>query len=465
MDDHKPAILWLRQDFRLEDNPALNAASEHPLLALYIWDEEDPKPPGGAARWWLSRSLSSLRSSFQEHCVQLVFKRGSPLEILKELIDETKACAVYWNRCYEPHAMKRDREIKAHLRDMGIICESFNASLLAEPWELQTKSEKPYQVFTPFWKAFQCLNFPKPLPTPNICGYKPAVSTDDIQAWGLNPALWGSGLQNTWRPGEAGAWEKMDRFLEGRIEKYAIQRDFPSGNFTSRLSPHLHWGEISPGQIWQVVNHLYGEDASPFLRQVAWREFSYHVLFHFPKLQSEPLRPSFNNFPWQSHSEALKAWQEGKTGYPIVDAGMRELWHTGWMHNRVRLIVASFLVKDLLIPWQKGEEWFWDTLVDADLANNAASWQWVAGCGIDAAPFFRIFNPVLQSQKFDPQGVYIKKWVPELVSLGAPHIHAPWDAPPEILKKASVKLGKNYPPPIIDHAFARQRALDAFRLL
>jgi deoxyribodipyrimidine photo-lyase len=465
MGDKQPAVLWLRQDLRLEDNPALEAASKHPLLALYIWDEEDPGTPGGAARWWLGRSLSSLKSSFEEHGVQLVFKRGRPLEIIKELIDETKACAIYWNRCYEPHAVKRDREIKRRLRDMGIICESFKASLLAEPWELQTKSEKPYQVFTPFWKAFQSLTFPKPLPTPNMCGYKPVVSKNDIQTWGLDPTLWGSGFQDTWRPGEAGAWEKMNGFLGGKIEKYAAQRDYPSSNFTSRLSPHLHWGEISPGQIWHVVNPLYGKDASPFLRQLAWREFSYHLLFHFPELPSEPLRPSFKHFPWESNSEALKAWQKGKTGYPIVDAGMRELWHTGWMHNRVRLIVASFLVKDLLISWQKGEEWFWDTLVDADLANNAASWQWMAGCGADAAPFFRIFNPVLQSQKFDPQGVYIKKWVPELVSLGASHIHAPWEAPPEILRQAGVKLGENYPPPIIDHSFARQRALDAFRLL
>lgn len=463
MGDKKPAIFWLRQDLRLEDNPALHAASKHPLLALYIWDEENPWLPGRAARWWLSRSLNSLQSSFQERGVQLIFKRGKPLNIIKKLIDEINGCAVYWNRCYEPYAIKRDGEIKSYLKDIGIICESFKASLLAEPWELQTKTEKPFQVFTPFWKAFQCLTFPKPLPIPDIHGYKSCIFSDEIQAWKLNPTLWGSGFQDAWRPGEAGAWKKMNRFLEDIIEKYALQRDYPSENFTSRLSPHLHWGEISPRQIWQVVAQLYGEDASPFLRQLAWREFSYHLLFHFPKLPSEPLRSSFNKFPWKSNSEALKAWQEGKTGYPIVDAGIRELWHTGWMHNRVRLIVGSFLVKDLLIPWQKGEEWFWDTLVDADLANNASSWQWVAGCGADAAPFFRIFNPVLQSQKFDPQGLYIKKWVPELQDLDSSHIHAPWKASFENLENAGVELGTNYPFPIIDHAFARTRALDTFR--
>lgn len=464
MDEKRPAIFWLRQDLRLEDNPALHAASKHPLLALYIWDEDDPCPPGGAARWWLCRSLISLQRSFKERGVQLVFKQGKPIEIIEKLISEINGCAVYWNRCYEPHAIKRDKEIKSQLKNTGISCESFKASLLAEPWELQTKTDKPYQVFTPFWKAFQCLTFPKPLPIPDIYGYQPSIFSDEIETWGLNPTLWGSGLQDTWRPGEVGAWEKMNGFLEGRIEKYATHRDFPSENFTSRLSPHLHWGEISPTQIWQLAINLYGEDAFPFLRQLAWREFSYHLLFHFPNLPSDPLRPSFKKFPWENNSEALKAWQEGKTGYPIVDAGMRELWHTGWMHNRVRLIVASFLVKDLLIPWQKGEEWFWDTLVDADLANNAASWQWVAGCGADAAPFFRIFNPVLQSQKFDPQGVYIKKWVPELKDLDSSHIHAPWEIAPERLREANVKLGENYHPPIIDHSFARQRALDAFRL-
>jgi deoxyribodipyrimidine photo-lyase len=359
--------------------------------------------------------------------------------------------------------IKRDGEIKTQLKNTGIICESFKASLLAEPWELQTKSEKPYQVFTPFWKAFQCLAFRKPLPIPNIYGYRPYISTDDIQAWGLNPTLWGSGLQDTWSPGEAGAWEKMNGFLEGIIENYAVQRDYPFGNFTSRVSPHLHWGEIGPTQIWQIVAPLYGEDALPFLRQLAWREFSYHLLFHFPNLSSDPLRPSFKNFPWESNSDALKAWQEGKTGYPLVDAGMRELWQTGWMHNRVRMIVASFLVKDLLIPWQKGEEWFWDTLVDADLANNAASWQWVAGCGADAAPFFRIFNPILQSQKFDPEGTYIRNWVPELKDLDSSHIHAPWEASSENLEKAGVQLGTTYPFPIIEHSFARKRALDAFK--
>lgn len=459
MNDIKPAILWLRQDLRLEDNPALHAASMHPLLALYIWDEQDPWAPGGAARWWLNKSLLALQCSFQERGVQLVFKRGKPIEVIKKLINETGACAVYWNRCYEPYAIKRDEDIKSSLKKRGIVCKSFKASLLVEPWEIRTKSDKAYQIFTPFWKAFQCFTFPKPLPIPDINGYKPFVSSDAIQTWALNPTSWGEGFGEIWQPGEAGAWGKMNDFLKNGVESYAVKRDYPSSNFTSRLSPHLHWGEISPTQVWSQAILLYGEDSLPFLKQLGWREFSSHLLFHFPKLPSEPLRSSFKEFPWESNSEALKAWQKGKTGYPIIDAGMRELWQTGWMHNRVRMITASFLVKDLLISWQKGEEWFWDTLVDADLANNAASWQWVAGCGTDAAPFFRIFNPVLQSQRFDPDGSYIKKWVPELQSMSDPHIHSPWQASSEILRKAHVQLGTNYPFPIIDHDFARKRAL------
>jgi deoxyribodipyrimidine photo-lyase len=465
MTQEKPAILWFRQDLRLADNPVLQGATGHPFFAVYIWDEQDPWSPGGASRWWLYKSLNALKQSLQERGIQLIFRRGNPLHILKALAQETKACGVYWNRCYEPYAIHRDKEIKFHFKNEGIPCESFNGSLLVEPWEIQTKTKGPYQVFTPFWKTLQSLNFPKPAPIPDLQGWQTAVSSDALEEWGFVPTLWGQGLEETWQPGEKGAWKRLDHFLEEGAQAYAKKRDYPSENGTSHLSPYLHWGELSPTQIWHQVLLSYGMEALPFLRQLGWREFSYHLLYHFPEFPSNPLRSSFQNFPWEKNADALKAWQTGKTGYPLVDAGMRELWHTGSMHNRVRMVVASFLVKHLLLPWQKGEEWFWDTLVDADLANNAVSWQWVAGCGADAAPYFRIFNPSLQSQKFDAKGTYIKQWVPELHALDAPYIHSPWQTPIEILKRAGIKLGTTYPFPIVDHDFARKRALEAIQTL
>ena len=465
MPQANPAIVWLRQDLRLADNPALYSASNHPLFAVYICDEQDPWFPGGASRWWLHKSLNVLKQSFKERGVQLVFKRGNPLCILKALAQETKACGVYWNRSYEPYAINRDKEIKSYLNNAGIPCQSFNGSLLAEPWEIQTNTKGPYQVFTPFWKVLQSLSFPKPSPIPDLQGWNVPIISESIEEWGLKPTTWGQGLEENWQPGEKGAWERLSQFLEEGIESYARKRDYPSESGTSHLSPYLHWGELSPTQIWNQVSLVHGAEALPFLRQLGWREFSYHLLFHFPELPSKPLRSSFESFPWEVDADTLKAWQTGKTGYPLVDAGMRELWHTGSMHNRVRMVVASFLVKHLLLPWQKGEEWFWDTLVDANLANNAVSWQWVAGCGADAAPYFRIFNPILQSQKFDFKGTYIKQWVPELRALDFPYIHSPWQTPPEVLKKAEIKLGTTYPFPTVDHAFARKRALEALKTL
>ncbi|MBS0271248.1 MAG: deoxyribodipyrimidine photo-lyase [Proteobacteria bacterium] len=460
-----PAILWLRQDLRLEDNPALQAASSNPLIALYIWDEKDPRSPGGASRWWLHKSLYVLKQSYEERGVQFIFRRGNPLDVLKKLVDETKACSIYWNRCYEPYAIKRDQEIKSYFKEKNLLCQSFKGVLLIEPWEVHTKSKEPYRVFTPFWKSLQSSSFSRPLPTPRLQGWKTQVASESLEEWGLLPILWGKGLEQIWQPGEKQAHVKLKQFLKDKVEDYACKRDYPSENITSLLSPHLHWGEITPLQIWNCVSYAHGEKAIPFLRQLGWREFSYHLLFHFPELPSKPMRSSFVHIPWEVDLEALKAWQKGQTGYPLVDAGMRELWQTGGMHNRVRMIVASFLVKDLLLPWQLGEEWFWDTLVDADLANNAVNWQWVAGCGADAAPYYRIFNPVLQSQRFDPQGAYIKQWIPELKDLNPPHIHCPWQAPSEILHKAKVKLGVTYPFPIVDHALARKRALAAFRIV
>lgn len=462
MQDTKFSLLWLRQDLRLADNPALHAAAQSPLIAVYIWDEKDPWLPGGAARWWLYKSLQSLQRSFQERGVQLIFKRGEPLKVLQGLAKQTNCSGIYWNRCYEPYVIERDKDIKAFFKSIGIEVKSFKGSLLSEPWELQTQTKEPYKIFSPFWSALQKVVNARPLPIPELQGYQTSILSDSLEAWGWGSEKWTTGIENSWKPGENGAQDSLDRFLEREPGLYPVKRDFPAESMTSRLSPYLHWGELSPSQVWHQVLQTHGTEALPFLRQLGWREFSYHLLFHFPQLPSSPLRPSFKAFPWESNPQALIAWQKGKTGYPLVDAGMRELWHTGWMHNRVRMIVASFLVKDLLLPWQDGEEWFWDTLVDADLANNAANWQWVAGCGTDAAPYFRIFNPTLQSQKFDPEGTYIKRWVPELGKLDSPYIHCPWNAPFHVLEEAGIQLGRTYPFPIIDHDFARKRALEGF---
>lgn len=465
MQPFPPSVIWFRQDLRLLDNPALRAAAQQPLIAIYIWDEEDLWAPGEAARWWLYKSLGALQKSLQEYGIPLIFRKGNPLKILKELFQETNFSSICWNRCYEPHAIKRDQEIKSFFKSTGVHCRSFNGSLLVEPWELQTKAKEPYKIFTPFWNALQKFIIKAPLPIPAFQRCKINLPSESLEEWGWEPKKWAKGLENCWNPGEKGAWKNLYTFLKRGGTAYSEKRDFPAEDITSRLSPYLCWGELSPSQVWHEMITVHGETALPFLRQLGWRDFSRHLLYHFPHLPSKSLRPSFEMFPWESNVSALKAWQQGKTGYPIVDAGMRELWHTGWMHNRVRMIVASFLVKDLLLHWKVGEKWFWDTLVDADLANNATNWQWVAGCGTDAAPYFRIFNPSLQSQKFDPEGKYIKKWIPELQNLKAPYIHSPWKTPPDILENAGIQLGKAYPFPIVDHSFAYKRAIEAFSRL
>ncbi len=465
MSNDQPAILWFRQDLRIKDNPALQAAAKYPIVAVYIFDDEDPWKPGGASCWWLYESLKSLKESLKNKGVQLIFKRGRPLEILNQLVETVRPQALYWNRCYEPYAVKRDQVIKTYLKDKGVHCESFKGGLLAEPWELETKNGCAYKVFSPFWKTLQQFVKPNIFSTPMLQGWKGTLKSDQLDDWKLSPTLWGSGLRKKWCPGEIGAWTTLKNFLDNSFENYAEKRDYPSENATSALSPHLHWGEISPAQLWNDITLSYGAEAFPFLRQLAWREFSYHLLYYFPNIPIHPIKSIFADFPWESNPDFLKAWQNGQTGYPLIDAGMRELWHTGWMHNRVRMVVASFLVKDLLIPWQKGEEWFWDTLVDADLANNSVSWQWVAGCGVDPAPYFRVFNPVLQSQKFDSTGTYIKKWVPELRNLEPPFLHSPWTAPASCLTNAEIRLGVDYPLPIVEHDFARKRALSIFHKL
>jgi deoxyribodipyrimidine photo-lyase len=472
-------IHWFRRDLRLSDNPSLAAAVEAVraldggrLLLLYIHDDETPDKWrwGGAQRWWLDQSLRNLGQTIRERGNSLTLMQGKAADVIEKLCAAQPVKAVFWNRCYEPFAIERDKTIKQALKERGIETESFNGSLLNEPWTISTGTGDPYRVFTPYWRAVMAkggieppLNAHKSLPP------APEVSSEDLNDWQLLPTRpdWASGIRASWTPGEPYAKDRLSRFLEGRITGYKSARDFPADHGTSRLSPHLHWGEISPRQIWHATIHHHGDlheggNSGPYLREVGWREFCYQLLFHNPTLPEQPLNPKFGGFPWARNDQHLEAWQRGRTGVPIVDAGMRELWQTGWMHNRVRMIVGSFLVKNLLLPWQEGQKWFWDTLVDGDLANNASGWQWIAGCGADAAPYFRVFNPVLQGQKFDRDGAYVRRYVPELGQLSDKYIHNPWEAPPAILQGAGIRLGTDYPKPVVDLKGSRERALDAF---
>ena len=471
----RPVIHWFRKDLRITDNPALLGTTEsgRPVVTVYIFEDGDSDPwaPGGASRWWLHHSLKTLDQSLKALGNRLVLRRGRPQEVLPELVTETGATAVYCNSLTEPHAIKMDSELKHILNELGIKFRTFDGNLLFPPGSITTKSGEPYKVFTPFYKAcLKRLPHPSPLPAPTSlpCPRK-SVKSDSLDGWKRLPRRpdWSSGWLDMWTPGESGALERLNSFLELQVAEYGTRRDRPDVPGTSKLSPHFHFGEISPLLCWhRALSHVNPEaenDFKSFFRQIMWREFSHHLLYHWPKFPEEPFRTEFKRFAWARNEEALRRWQSGLTGYPIVDAGMRELWATGWMHNRVRMIVASFLVKHLLIPWQDGAAWFWDTLVDADLANNSVSWQWVAGCGVDAAPFFRIFNPMLQGQKFDPEGFYVRRWVPELANLPNKHIHEPWAAPENTLEDSGVSLGNSYPYPVVDHLAARNRALEMFR--
>lgn len=468
----KPAIVWFRLDLRIADNPALSAAggSGAPVLPVYVLEEgADDGPLGGAGRWWLHRSLARLSERLSALGAPLLLLRGRAAELIPDLVQQTGASAVYWNRRYEPAAVQRDRTIEDSLRRAGVAVETFNSALLFEPWTVQTGSGGPFRVFTPFWKA--CLRLPappRPLPAlERLAGGPTAPHSDRLEDWGLLPTApdRSGGIAWRWTPGEDGARTRLERFLD-ILPGYVTGRDRPDLDATSRLSPHLRWGEIGPRQVWHAVEarrHAGGGDgpAGKFQAELGWREFCHHLLFHFPHIVQDNFRPEFDAFPWRDEETGSGAWTRGRTGFPIVDAGMRELWATGWMHNRARMIAASFLVKDLLVDWRRGMAWFEDTLVDADLANNAASWQWVAGSGADAAPFFRIFNPVLQGEKFDPDGSYVRRWVPELAQLPANWIHRPWGAPADVLRDACVTLDETYPRPIVDHGAARRRALGA----
>lgn len=463
-------IVWFRQDLRLDDNPALAyAAGSGSIIPLYILDETLPprgRPIGAASRWWLHHSLEALGRSLGG----LVLLRGVATEVLPALVERTGATAVAWNRCYDPYAVQRDKTLKADLADRGIDVASFNASLLFEPWQIATNDDKPFKVFTPFWRT--CLRNkvepPRSTPKPQLADI--TGLGDRLEDWRLLPTRpnWAQGFEPEWQPGEEPARRKLERFLTTHLRGYSELRNRPDLPRVTRLSPHLHWGEISPRQVWAAVQKrvssepALASEASKLLSELGWREFNHHLLYHFPRMAEHHWKPAFNAYPWQSNAEHLKAWQRGRTGYPMVDAGIRELWATGYMHNRVRMITASFLVKHLRTDWRKGEAWFWDTLVDADLANNVASWQWVTGSGADAAPYFRIFNPIEQGRKFDPDGNYVRRWCPELARLPAADIHAPFKADPVTLDAAGVRLGDNYPRPIVEHAEARRAALAGY---
>ncbi len=467
-----PTLLWFRNDLRLQDNRALEAAIEagEPILPVFIEDSEAAGDwaPGGASRWFLHQSLHSLEEALRKAGGRLIYRQGDSLTELRALIEASGAGRVYWNRRYEGALRARDAEIKKALRQDGIEVESFNSSLLNEPHTVSTGGGQPYKVYTPYWKRVKDRRIDPPVTIdPGAAKFykdsKPGVSLDDL---GLLPDhSWPKKLEACWEVSEAAAADQLKNFLDDPVEDYDTARDLPAESGTSRLSPYLHWGLIGPRQVmdWLHGKHdLRAQGPQVFAKEIYWREFAYNVLYHFPHTPDAPLQEKYANFPWEYDRSTLRRWQKGETGYPIVDAGMRELYETGWMHNRVRMIVSSLLVKHLLQDWRDGARWFWDTLVDADLASNTLGWQWSGGCGADAAPYFRIFNPMTQGKKFDPDGDYVRRWVPELEKVPDKYIHEPWEAPAPVLEHAGCRLGEDYPEPIIDHKEGRQRALAAF---
>ena len=464
------SIYWIRNDLRISDNLALLKSSEfNNVIPIFILDNVNSEENnlGGASRWWLHNSLKKLNSKFDN---KISFYKGDPIQIFKDIEKKLELNAVFWNRSYEPWSIERDKKIKKYLTDKNIKVYSYNSSLLWEPTEILKSDKTPYKVFTPFYRK-GCLVHSEPrLPRENA-NLNHLIKDENnimtINSLGLLDKFnWYENFDNHWNVGEEGALEKLQIFLSDGLDGYKNGRNFPMKQNVSQLSPYLHFGEISPNKVWYESNKykdIYSEkDISHFQSELAWREFSYYLLFHFPHIINENLQSKFDNFEWDNNLQNLERWKKGKTGYPIIDAGMRELWNTGYMHNRVRMIVGSFLVKNLLLHWKLGERWFWDCLVDSDLASNTASWQWVAGTGADAAPYFRIFNPVTQGIKFDPQGEYIKKHVPELKDLDIKYLYSPWEASTQELEKANIFLGQNYPNPIIDLKDSRNKALENF---
>jgi deoxyribodipyrimidine photo-lyase len=471
-----PALVWLRDDLRLDDQPAMSAAADRPALFVYLYDDSSPglRPLGGASRWWLGKSLAALGREIAARGGRLDILRGRAEANIPALARAAAASHVYWTRRYGAAEIEIDKRVKATLAATGVVAKSFNGQLLREPWELRADSGGSFKVFTAFWRRHRSAGpLPGPQPAPERFQAAPWPETAPapvaIADLGLAPVKpdWSGGLAETWRPGEGGARARLDRFIDVALANYADARNRPDGLYTSMLSPHLRFGEISPRRVAAAIETsaasgaTTAQAAEKYLSELGWREFSYSLLYDFPDLATRAWRAPFEGFAYREDADGFRAWTRGRTGYPLVDAGMRELWATGYMHNRVRMIAASFLIKHLLIDWRRGESWFWDTLCDADPANNAASWQWVAGSGADAAPYFRIFNPVLQGEKFDPEGAYVRRWIPELAGLDSAHIHAPWLAPSGALAAAGVEIGRNYPTPILDHALARRRALAA----
>ena len=464
-------IFWFRQDLRIVDNPGLSKSlKSDKVLPIYILDDTNSNDfaMGAASRWWLHNSLRELNKNLDN---KLSLYKGDPSEILESLSSRFNIKGIFWNRCYEPWRIERDKKIKSKFIEKDIIVETFNSALLWEPWEILKSDNTPYKVFTPYYRK-GCLMSEaprKPLSAPNLNTLfedkENVLQLDDLN---LLPRIkWYKEMEKLWEPGEKGAHKKLESFLSDGLLGYKEGRNFPSKKNVSQLSAHMHFGEISPNQVWHRAKlkkdlPRIEKDLDHFLSELGWREFSYNLLFHFPELPRENLQKKFDNFPWIENEILFDKWKKGLTGYPIVDAGMRELWQTGYMHNRVRMIVGSFLVKNLLLHWHKGEKWFWDCLIDADLASNSASWQWVAGSGADAAPYFRIFNPILQGKRFDPDGSYIKKFIPELEQLPSKYLFSPWEAPIEVLSEANIELGSDYPEPIVDLIKSRDRALEAF---
>ena len=459
-------IHWFRQDLRLSDNPALfEAAKSGKVLPIYILDEVNAEEHkmGGASCVWLHHALKSLDKSLNG---KLQIFKGDAKKLIPEIIKKSNADSICWNRCYEPWRISRDKDTKQKLEEDNFKVKTFNSSLLFEPWETLKDDGNPYKVFTPFYKKHYFNSSPRePLKEPkNLEIHKDNINSTSIESLNLLPKTnWDKSLTNSWDISENGAKENLHNFLDSGIQNYKQGRNFPATNNNSRLSPYLHFGQISPNQVWHSATfYELNENIENFCVELAWREFSFNLLYHFPELPRKNLQSKFNKFPWKNNKELLEKWHQGQTGFPIVDAGMRELWQTGFMHNRVRMVVGSFLVKNLLVHWHEGEKWFWDCLVDADLASNSASWQWIAGCGADAAPYFRIFNPVTQGERFDSKGEYTRKYVPELKDIPDKYLFNPWEAPEKVLESASIKLGKTYPMPIVDIKESRELALSAY---
>jgi deoxyribodipyrimidine photo-lyase len=466
-----PTIVWFAADLRTHDHPALKAAADrgNPVIPVYIQDDDpgDGWPDGQAVRWWLRRSLEELDATCRRAGLRLIRRRGEPASVLTSLADSTGADAVYWNRNIRPGRRERANAAAERLRDRGWTVRRHAPDLLHDPDAVETTSGGPYHVYTPFWNKFRkIVDVNEPVPRPDLTSVPTPGDWPESDAWadlGLAVDWEGDAIDDIWKPGESAALERLEAFTDTPIEDYESARDRPDRDGTSRMSPRLRHGEVSPRQVWAAAQPSMPSDgAETYLQEIVWREFSYHLLHHYPETTREPLRDKFRDFDWRDAPGELERWRQGQTGFPIVDAGMRQLKETGWMHNRVRMIVASFLTKDLRIHWLQGAEWFWQKLVDADLANNTMGWQWAAGSGADAQPFFRIFNPVSQGERHDPQGDYVRRWVPEVSDLPDEVLHAPWTADPEVREAAGVTLGEDYPAPMVDHGEARERALEAY---